>query len=1542
VWDDSSANITISGHVYSDEGSNVSTVCDSSTQNIYLVVAGLTTYTTSCDGDGSGGGTGAYSISGITYSPGDSFIVYISGEPQQAASVSKEPISNISNMDLYEHRVIVRHEGASPISIADMAAWDSSDDADVPFSAVTGGTDTLTLPSDTKLIVWTSKTFAPAGDVSISGGGGGAAYDGTLELYTNAAWTGGASESYNVGGSMLLDSGATLDANTSTFTFTTTGVGRTIDVNSGMFYDLDFNGSGDWTVSDANLTVEGDLTITSGDVTLPTGTTTIAGSLNNTGGSFDANGGVLSFTSTTGGQVVKAGGSDMATVRFIGAGGGWVMSDANATATGAFTVATGSVTLPSGVLALGQSFVVDDTVSHNNGTLRMTKSTGTASVTLNGNDLYSLTTDGGATFTLTDTDVALLGDLTITQGTFISATGTLSIGGSFDATGGIYTHASGTVLFNSSDIGETVDPGANVFYNVQFASPSGGWTLQSATTTNNFSLVSANSFTFASGATLTVNGIFTNTVGGAATTWSGTVVRLLGGTNYTINNKTDGGDLYEALDIAPNTDIRSWDSSATTLTLASSSSLYSQDHAGVNGSLYIYGDYHRATGTDYWSYATDFDGASLSGANRRQASVHIADGATTTIEAAGGLEILGDVGATTTIGGQGGGGMYAFNVTGGTFEAQYYSFRNLNSDGITFTHSPMVTSLSNGAFELAENGGVLIRVSTSTINANASKVISHVRFTATTSVSGYNISLSGGTTTNAWTFTNHTGALSGELYDIDGGSDCGSIRWDDSTCLLLQETHYRFRNDDGGEGAPSSEWYDTDWGKRKRIRVDNADASTYADAAIKLTVSYDSDMQPGFGDLRFTDSSGTTTIPYWIEKYTASTEATVWVQVPTLAANDLSTIYMYYDNSTATSSASSTAVFSAADDFEDGNISEYSGDTSLFTDGVSHAYGGSYGLDASGHEGAKATDGIARPLTVSQGEILRYMEYVDTSAGSADEVCTLFGVQGSVTNNQNYAVCIEQFGTDRVSLVRDAQNTETSAAAVLASSTASYATGWYAVEVDWQTDNDINVTLYNSSGAFVASTSANDSTYTSGGIGFTFWGQHGGWDDYTARPRVDTEPTIYFGAEQTSGGATWATTEDTPATSFDIGETARLRVAIENSGLDVTNQHFRLEYAAIGTSLNCESVDYASYAPVPNQTSCGTSPICMESSTYVSDSDTTTDHLSGTEGSFIPGSVVTSPSNESNAMDVGQNEYTEFEYAITPTVSASDAYCFRVTNSGSDLDSYTNVPELQISFAPTISSLSLNDDQDILLSAGTTTRVYATGTISDLNGYTDFEHATTTIFRSGVGGSCTPDKNNCYISSASQCSFKNCSGNNCNVVCSADIYYYADPTDSGTYAGESWRALLSVDDHGGAVATATAPSIDLMTLRAIAVTSGIDYGALSVNHDTGSYNATTSVENIGNDNIDLSISGTDLTDGSTSNIPVSEQKFATSSFTYGACTICSTLSSSSTNYKVGLTKPTTTTPAVSKDIYWGIKVPYGVAGTAHHGNNTFYAIGSLP
>jgi len=698
-------------------------------------------------------------------------------------------------------------------------------------------------------------------------------------------------------------------------------------------------------------------------------------------------------------------------------------------------------------------------------------------------------------------------------------------------------------------------------------------------------------------------------------------------------------------------------------------------------------------------------------------------------------------------------------------------------------------------------------------------------------------------------------------------------------------------------------------------------------------------MKSDFSDLRFTDSSGTTSIPYWKESTTAGATTTVWVNLPSLPASGSATIYMYFGNSSATSSDSGASTFPFFEDFEQGNLSGYSGDTTLFSVDGSFAHNGSFGLDAGTNSGQKTTTGIFRSGTkTSQGETVRYFQYVDAS--QQDEPCTLFGLQSS---GHDYAVCLEEFPSQQLVIAKNVTSNDTSGT-ILASSTVTYATGWYQVSVDWLTTNAINVTVYDSTGAVFATLSTTDSTYTSGGMGFSYWFQHGGWDFFTARQYAASAPTAIIGAKQDPGGATFKAAEDTALTganSLIAGQNIRLRFSIQNSGAAITGKDFRLQVAPKGASLNCASVPFLNYTDVPPISSCGTAAACMATSSFITNQSSTGALLDyPTTMNFTAGQAISDPSNQTSAMNVGANTATEVEYTLKMTSSATGAeYCFRSSDSGSSLDNYAQVADAVILHAPTISNISFNNAQDIALTEGTTTTITASSTVTDLNGFTDISFATSTFYRSGVGAQCSANENSCYLISTSSCALSSCSGNSCTLSCSAKVQYFADPTDSGTFLGQHWLATMAVQDSTGLRDTETSLGVNVLTLYGLSITTGnINFGSLAVGGNTGSVDSTTTVANTGNSNINIQLSGTDLTSGSDS-IPVGEQKYATSTFIYGSCSICQFLTGSATNVSLEIAKPTSSSTPSTGSVYWGIDVPPGTQTKSFTGTNTFIAVG---
>jgi len=132
------------------------------------------------------------------------------------------------------------------------------------------------------------------------------------------------------------------------------------------------------------------------------------------------------------------------------------------------------------------------------------------------------------------------------------------------------------------------------------------------------------------------------------------------------------------------------------------------------------------------------------------------------------------------------------------------------------------------------------------------------------------------------------------------------------------------------------------WSYRKSIVIANA-GSAQTNYQLKLLVGYDSadggqvdcnsHALSTFNDLRFTTSDGSTNIDYWIESITGTYLATVWIEVPTIAASGNTTIYMYYGNAGASATSNGVNTFPFFDHFEGASLDTAKWDTAIFGTG---------------------------------------------------------------------------------------------------------------------------------------------------------------------------------------------------------------------------------------------------------------------------------------------------------------------------------------------------------------------------------------------------------------------------------------------------------------------------------------------------------------------------------------------------------------------------------------------------------------------------------
>jgi hypothetical protein len=129
----------------------------------------------------------------------------------------------------------------------------------------------------------------------------------------------------------------------------------------------------------------------------------------------------------------------------------------------------------------------------------------------------------------------------------------------------------------------------------------------------------------------------------------------------------------------------------------------------------------------------------------------------------------------------------------------------------------------------------------------------------------------------------------------------------------------------GSEEASVVGWL-SGWPYRN-YHIINGVSTQLTDYQVRITVYYGSGTSSGdtvylnglcksdFSDLRFTGPDGVTLLPYWIEYYTASNYAYVWVKIPSIPASGSTIFYLYYGNPSASSASDGASTFLFFDDF---------------------------------------------------------------------------------------------------------------------------------------------------------------------------------------------------------------------------------------------------------------------------------------------------------------------------------------------------------------------------------------------------------------------------------------------------------------------------------------------------------------------------------------------------------------------------------------------------------------------------------------------------
>ena len=107
--------------------------------------------------------------------------------------------------------------------------------------------------------------------------------------------------------------------------------------------------------------------------------------------------------------------------------------------------------------------------------------------------------------------------------------------------------------------------------------------------------------------------------------------------------------------------------------------------------------------------------------------------------------------------------------------------------------------------------------------------------------------------------------------------------------------------------------------KKAPIHINNTGGGALSYYQVNLNITYDSDMNNSFSDLRVKNETAGTFIPYWIEDKVDGAWCNLWFNATSIPASSWcnDTYYLYYGDAGASSDSNITTTFLFGDDFDD-------------------------------------------------------------------------------------------------------------------------------------------------------------------------------------------------------------------------------------------------------------------------------------------------------------------------------------------------------------------------------------------------------------------------------------------------------------------------------------------------------------------------------------------------------------------------------------------------------------------------------------------------
>jgi len=310
----------------------------------------------------------------------------------------------------------------------------------------------------------------------------------------------------------------------------------------------------------------------------------------------------------------------------------------------------------------------------------------------------------------------------------------------------------------------------------------------------------------------------------------------------------------------------------------------------------------------------------------------------------------------------------------------------------------------------------------------------------------------------------------------------------------------------------------TGWNYRKSHEIIGSTSGSVADYQVRITVHYGSGTDSGehvyldgkcktdFGDIRFTAGDGVTELSYWIKEKVDGDYAVFWVKVPSIPASpDLTTIYIYYNNTEATTTSNATDTFIYYEDFD--SLAAGS-DPPGWTE-----YTGAWQVDSEGHYEQTLSDSgwnVDHVVTPVSGSNLAI--HLVVHIGSQEYHVPKFYIFARATGvDSNLEDSVNGYA-----FILDKANQELAIRRYDAGRWTALTTQGFSISAN--TDYEVEFRLYGSTLIGVADSttiSATDDNYTDGSVVIAIHDLVGWIDDFYVRNFIDPEPTHgEWGAEE--------------------------------------------------------------------------------------------------------------------------------------------------------------------------------------------------------------------------------------------------------------------------------------------------------------------------------------------------------------------------------------------------------------------------------------------